>query len=231
MRVANASPNGRFRLDAIADMAQDIAVDDSADAGIGQDVSTWVVRRTVIEVEQAAVINEQLEHTTWCSGRGSRWAERRTSFRGDKGARIETVTLWVHIDVASGRAIGLPARFDEVWGESAGGREVSARFQHDLVVPDDVDVIPWSSRFVDFDVLGHVNNAATWAMVEETIAAMRGPRVPLRAELEYRVPIGRHDDVEIAFTATDASLRVWIVDAETGERPYATAVVEPLAAD
>ena len=66
VRVANASPNARFRLDAIADMAQDIAVDDSADAGMGQEVSTWVVRRTVIEVQHAAVISEQLEHVTWC---------------------------------------------------------------------------------------------------------------------------------------------------------------------
>ncbi|MBI2706299.1 MAG: hypothetical protein HYX32_13545 [Actinobacteria bacterium] len=225
VRVASASPNGRLRLDAIAAMAQDVAGDDSADAGLGQEATAWVVRRTVIEVEQPAVFTEQLEVMTWCSGVGSRWAERRTRFRGDRGARIETVALWVHVDAATGRAISLPAAFDQVWAASAGGREVSSRFQHPPSMPDAAHVAKWAARFVDFDVLGHVNNAATWAMVEQAIADHDGPGVPHRAELEYRHPIERGDDVAVAIAAEDGTLRVWIIDVDDSSRVFATAVV------
>src|SRR6478672_9106154 len=77
VRLADASPAGRLRLDAVARHLQDVADDDARDAGLGQD-GTWVVRRTVVEVHRAPVFREALELTTFCSGVGSRWAERRT---------------------------------------------------------------------------------------------------------------------------------------------------------
>src|SRR4051795_13779923 len=75
VRLGDCSPGGRLRLDAVARYVQDLSDDDTRDAGLAQ--MTWVVRRTVIEVPQFPVYLDPLEMVTWCSGLGSRWAERR----------------------------------------------------------------------------------------------------------------------------------------------------------
>ena len=48
----------------------------------------------------------------------------------------------------------------------------------------------------DVDRLGHVNNAAYWAPVEEVFAGRLGGR--LRAVLEYRKPVDLGERVELA---------------------------------
>ena len=49
VRLGDASPGGRLRLDAVARYLQDVANDDAEDAGLANPAS-WVVRRTTIEV-------------------------------------------------------------------------------------------------------------------------------------------------------------------------------------
>jgi len=165
VRLSDVTPKGRARLDAVARYLQDIGNDDAVD-GIGEAASAWVVRRTTIAVERFPVFREVLTLSTWASGVGSRWAERSTSITGSEGAAIHTTALWVHVDLATGRPKRLPETFDAVYGEAAGGREVSARLGHDNP-PEGAAAVPWPARFSDFDVLGHVNNAVYWAVVEE----------------------------------------------------------------
>lgn len=229
VRVAGASPGGRLRLDAVADLVQDVAGDDLLDAGIGG--SAWVVRRAVIVQEVPGAFGERLALRTWCSGLGTRWAERRVSFRGDRGAVLESVSLWVHVDVDTGRAISVPSGFEGVYGPSAAGRQVSSRFQHDPDVPAGPGPVArgrWLSRYADFDVMGHVNNAVTWTMIEQAVVdhgGRFGGRV--RAELEYRLPIERDDRVAIVARRTgEARLGVWVLDAGDDARVFATALVD-----
>jgi acyl-ACP thioesterase len=228
-RFGDLSPGGRLRLDAIARYVQDIASDDTTDAGLENDMA-WVARRTAVEVRATPGFREQLSLTTFCSGYGGRWAERRVSIVGEEGASIETVSLWVHLDADSGRPVPLPDDFHEIYGEAAAGRVVSARLQHPGEVPDGAVRRPWALRFTDFDLLGHVNNAATWAMVEEELVDRRHLRPPYRAELEYRLPIEREDLVELAtLDHPDGSLSIWMTS-PNGDRMFATATVSLLDA-
>jgi acyl-ACP thioesterase len=227
-RFGDLSPGGRLRLDAVARYVQDIASDDTTDAGLDNDMA-WVARRTAVELRATPGFREPLTLTTFCTGYGGRWAERRVSITGAQGASIETVSLWVHLDADSGRPTPLPADFHEIYGLAAAGRTVSARLQHPSEVPAQADRTPWALRFTDFDLLGHVNNAATWAMVEEALVARRPLRPPLRAELEYRLPIERGDHVEIATVDhPDGSLSLWMTEPGPDPRLYATASVWPL---
>ena len=152
VRLADADPNGRCRLDSIARFLQDIATDDSDGAGMGQSMS-WVVRRTLIEVRQSPRYQETLDLATWCSGHGACWAERRTELRGDGGADADSVTIWVHVDPKTGKPLRLIDRFFEVWGEAGAGRKVSARTSLDGD-PADAAGEPWPVRAIDLDILG-----------------------------------------------------------------------------
>ena len=206
------SPNGRLRLDALARFVQDVSNDDTTDAGLDDDMA-WVVRRTVVEVHAEAVLREELAMSTFCGGIGSRWAERRVSARGDGGAHIETATLWVHLDMDTGRPLKLPAQFHELYAEAAAGRTIRARLRHDDPPPQSPGgpaPAPWPLRFTDFDVLGHVNNAACWQIVEEALSKHRDLRAPLRAEVQHRTAIERDAAVMVATGSIDDGLGVWV---------------------
>jgi acyl-ACP thioesterase len=231
VRLGDVSPGGRLRLDTVARYLQDVANDDARGALAPEDVNPWVVRRSVVVVEQFPVYGEELELRTWCSGTGSRWAERRTSIAGDLGGHVEAAAVWVHIDIDTGRPKVLSADFAEHYVASAMGRTVRARLVHPDP-PADAIVTSWPVRFTDCDVLAHVNNAAYWNPVEEQLAARRELRAPLRAELEYRTPVeldavGLGGAVALRTAAVDGGFAQWWC---TGDTVHASAVVTAVAA-
>ena len=185
VRLGDADPRGEARLDAIARYLQDVANDDAVDAGLASAMA-WVVRRTLIRLAQPAVLGERLTATTFCSGTGRSWAERRTSIVGDRGAAIDAVSLWVQIDAVSGRPVRLGDDFFAIYGEAGGGRAVSSRLSIDPP-PADAEVRPWPVRISDLDVFGHANNAVLWSVLEEAVAGIETRRGT--AEIEYPGPV------------------------------------------
>lgn len=209
VRLADVSPAGRLRLDAAARFLQDLSADDTTAADL-PDAEAWVVRKTAIDVRSFPRYLEPLALATWCSGTGTHWAERRISIRGEAGGEIEAATTWVHFDSESGRPSRIPAGFDEIYGEASGGRRVKARLDHpDPPSEVDVERFPWPLRFTDFDVLGHVNNAACWQIVEEALSARRDLRAPLRAEVQHRSAIERDSTVEVRVSDDAGELQLW----------------------
>ena len=213
VRLADVTPSGRVRVDAIARYLQDIARDDSADSGLPNPMA-WVVRRTAIVVGSAPVFQEQVDLATWCSGVGGRWAERRTTIAGDLGGLVETATIWVHVDPDTGRPARLGPEFAELYGDTAAGRKVDARLAHEAEPPATAVVRPWTWRSTDFDVLAHVNNAAYAATVEEAIAAEAAPSPSIdgcRIELEYRDPALLGSAATWAVAPTGDGFGLWVV--------------------
>jgi acyl-ACP thioesterase len=198
VRLGDAGLDGALRLDALARFLQDIAADDAHEVGLR--AATWVVRRTTLELHGRPSYGERIELTTFCGGLGSRWAERRTSVVGPS-SRIEASSLWVHLD-ERGRPAALPGIFLDAYGEAAGGRTASSRLAHPSPPPDATRT-PWPLRPTDFDVLGHVNNAVFWTIVEDD------PPAAGTVTLEYRTPIEPGTDVDLV-VAPDGATR-WLV--------------------
>jgi acyl-ACP thioesterase len=168
-----------------------------------------VVRKTVIEVTAFPRYLEPLELATWCSGTGSHWAERRISIVGAHGGAVEAATTWVHVDAATGRPSRITAGFDAIYGDASGGRRVKARLDHPDPPEGALDGFPWPLRFTDFDVLGHVNNAACWQIVEEALSSRRDLRAPLLAEVQHRTAIERGATIAVTTADDDRELRLW----------------------
>ena len=219
VRLGDVDVSGRLRLDACARYLQDVATDDSDDLGEFT-TQAWVVRRTVIEQRSAAHLDERLSLSTYCTGLGSRWAERRVALTGSTGARIDAVTLWVHLDPESGRPKVLPEAFRATYSVPSAGREVSARQLHEPVGPGaaGADVFDWLPRATDLDVLDHVNNAIAWAIVEQVRARVLPDRDlfdgPFRAEVEFREATSR--------SAVEASETLHVVHRRDGNQMTAT---------
>lgn len=218
VRLGDASPGGRMRLDSLARVLQDVSDDDARDAGFGD--LTWVVRRTVIRVDRSPVYLKRLALTTWCSGFGAAWAERRIRAEGDGGALVEAATLWVHVDRTSMRPARVPSAFVDVFGPSAAGRRVTSRTVLDPPPVDGAQVgghvttSRWPLRVSDFDVLGHVNNAAYWEPVEEVLSGRRDLRAPFTAVLEHADAIERGHDVSVVSRGSERGLDLWLTSGE-----------------
>ncbi len=225
IRLSDAAPDGRLRLDAMARYMQDVASDDVADAHAEDPALTWVVRRTVIAVTSAFGADTTVSLATWASGSGSHWAARRTAIAGNEGGRAEAESIWVLIDRAGGRLTRLPAAFDAIYGPSTLGRTVSAKLELPPKPPSDARSLPWPLRLADLDALGHANNAVYWEAIESALALSdRGGAGTLRAVLEYRRPVDLTSELTLAVERMGEATSVWFVD---GGETAACAVARP----
>jgi acyl-ACP thioesterase len=212
VRLGDATPNGRLRLDAVARYLQDVSNDDTRDAD-WSDPHWWVVRRTVIDVHQFPEYMQEIDLVTWCGGIGSHWAERRTRISAVDGTPlIDAASLWVHVDESTMQPSKVPADVVDILSASAGGRDVNARLllREKLFDESSVELAPWPLRFADFDAVGHMNNAAYWVIAEEFLAAHRDVRAPLRAVVEHVVQVepGQEPVRHIASGRNDLELQL-----------------------
>ena len=202
MRLADTGPDGRLRVDGLARFLQDVATEDSEDAGLDAG-ATWVARRTSFQLAAGArwpVLGETFELTTWCGGTGAAWAERRTDLTVDGTLQLESAVLWVPLD-AAGRPTRISPEFRERFGESCAGRRVSGRVAR-TSPPAGATTRPWPLRRSDLDVIGHVNNAAVWEAIVELLDASA-----TSASVIHHGPLDAGDAVELA--SVDG--RLWLL--------------------
>jgi acyl-ACP thioesterase len=206
VRLGDVTASGRVRLDALARYLQDIAADDVDDAGVE---GAWVMRRMAFRVDRLPGFRDDIEMHTFCSGTGGRIAERRTTVRCAGAVAIEAVALWVYLD-DRGRPAPLEGWFFDLYGPAAGGRRVSGRLRLGAP-PASANTRPWPLRSTDFDVLGHVNNAASWAAIEDELARVAPGRAPVAGEIEYRAAVDPGETVELCSVPAKERLACWLV--------------------
>jgi acyl-ACP thioesterase len=216
VRSTDVVPSGRLRLDALARYLQIAAEDDLADSGLSEPV-VWLVRRCELRIAALPAMGERLLIATFCSATGPRWAERTTTLRApDATPLVQASAVWAVVSAADGRPVPLSADFLAAYGESAGGRVVSARLSHPrpAIAHDGNGVgiaspsTAWPLRAVDFDTAGHVNNAVHWAVVEDELAA--GNWVPSVAEVEYHRAIVRGCTPQVATDRREGETVLWL---------------------
>ena len=132
--LADVRPDSSVRLDAIARFLQDVADHDAVTAEV--DGGLWVLRRLALRIDHTPRFRAELVCSTWCSGVGARWAERRTDLVFGEATCVQAAAIWVHVDAVTGAPARLPAGFDPLWGVSAQGRKVRANLRHTPPPPD-----------------------------------------------------------------------------------------------
>ena len=209
VRLSDADAAGRLRLDAVARYLQDAAIDDVQETGWGAPEHLWVLRSVRIDVVSPMLGDGEVGIVTWGSSFSALAAGRRWSLTGDAGGSIEVDSVWIHLD-CDARPARIGAGFDG-YAEAAQGRVASTKLT--LEPPSlDGDRHRWPLRVTDVDRMGHVNNAAYWAAVEQRLFDVRFDlRRPLRACLDYRHPIDLGERVELADRAEDGSYRAAFV--------------------
>ena len=202
VRLSDTDATGRLRLDAVARFLQDAAVDDASETGWGAPEHLWVLRSVRIDVHAPFLDDSFVDIVTWGSSLSSLAAGRRWSLSGDAGGEVEVDSTWIHLG-PDARPARIGAGFED-YAEATQGRVASTKLS--LSAPADGARIRWPLRSTDVDRMGHVNNAAYWAAVEERLL-QHDPDLsqPHRARIEYRHPIDLGDDVELVEDPGDGS--------------------------
>jgi len=176
-------------LHSIGRWLQEVAVADATDAGMGRETA-WILRRTSVSSERLPRFGERLELRTWCSGMAKSVAERTTRVRGDGGASLEAVAIWVHLDPELRRPARLSPEFLAAYAESAGDRRPRSSLRHPPQPPADAEVTSWRFARADIDYAAHVNNTMYWRVAEELWGLNALADSPATYEAEYRGGLG-----------------------------------------
>jgi len=214
VKLGDASPSKRLRLDSLITMAQDFSDEDTYNAGL-KSSAMWVARSIMVEVGKHGELFEELSLKTFCSGLGSRWAERRISISGSLGACYEISTIWVCLDPNTRKPILLDNNFLDLYSEAASDRKIKASIRSKR--PTDFDKTflqndKWVLRKSDFDVMSHVNNASYWTVIEDKCDVDK-IELPMRAQVVYGggVPISEYVHIS-SLNESDFGYLWWIVD-------------------
>jgi acyl-ACP thioesterase len=224
VRLSDTDATGRLRLDAMARFLQDAAIDDVQETGWGAPEHLWVLRSVRIDVLTPFLEERGVEIVTWGSSFSALAAGRRWSLSGDAGGSVEVDSTWIHLG-PDARPARIGAGFDG-YAEAAQGRVTSTKL---MLVPPPIgdERTSWPLRVTDVDRMGHVNNAAYWAAVEQRLAGVGlDPGRPLRARLDYRHPIDLGERVELAESLENGGYRFAFV---VGAAVRAVGRVEPIA--
>ena len=130
----------------------------------------WVIRAVRIEVldpsPRATALSSHI--VTWGSGL-SALAPGAVVARGDAGGSIEVDSTWIHLGPDA-----RPARIGEGFaGYAAATQEIAATRLTLVQPPSDGPRAARPLRTTDVDRMGHANNAADWAAVEQRLAKGR----------------------------------------------------------
>lgn len=212
VRLSDTDAAGRLRLDAVARYLQDAAIDDVAETGWGAPEHLWVLRSVRIDVVRPMLEDGEVSIVTWGSGFSALAAGRRWSLSGDAGGAIEVDSVWIHLG-PDARPARIGEGFDR-YAEAAQGRVASTKL---TLEPPALggERIAWPLRVTDVDRMGHVNNAAYWAAVEQRLAEVGfDVRRALRASLDYRHPVDLGERLELSEEADSTRYHAaFLVDA------------------
>jgi acyl-ACP thioesterase len=212
VRLGDVDADGRLRVDAVVRACQDIADDDGARLPATPG-GTWVVRQTFLRVERLPAYRQPVSVSTWVSGVGSAWAERRVRIgRRPDQPDVEAVVLWVHVDATSFRPRRLTPEFVAAIPAEAAARKVSGKLVVPAMPTDAArGVGAWRVRTTDLDALGHVNNAAVWEAVHEHLVCGRAEGTVrhggFSVVVEHRDELRLGDDPEVFVDEG----RLWLV--------------------
>lgn len=220
--LGDCDRTGALRLDSLVGFLQDIAGDDARVRRGQEDRIAWLVRRLDLEVRVRPRALTPLTITTWVSGHGPAWAERRTRVTTGSGAVVaDAVTIWAAVSPQTSAPVRLDREEIAAWGPDA-QRRVDARLR--LPAPPTAGRRePWPPRVTDFDAYGHVNNAVYWSAVEAALDGWVGPGALGRATIEFRDGIAWGETADLV-TSTDDGLDLWFL---VGSQVAATVRFEP----
>jgi acyl-ACP thioesterase len=218
IQVGDVATDRRLRLDALFNFFQEMAVLHTQRVGLSLNTllesgHTWVLSRVVVQIAELPRLDDRIRLSTWSRGinRFKGFREFEVSLRGRR--IVATSSLWIYLDVRTGRPVRAPESFAELYGligDRAVDSDCEAMRFADI---DRIDyLLPVATRVADYDINGHVNNAVILQYLQTAVVRHFGQQSHV-AEISLmfikEIPLSV-DEVRVAVqeTATGCLLSV-----------------------
>lgn len=175
IKIGEVSRYGKLRLDSLFNIFQERAIVHTHKVGVEfKDLlearKTWILNRVVVEISELPKFEETIDVHTW-SRKIYRFKGLRDYeiFAGGKSI-IRATSLWVYFDAERGRPVRAPEYFEQKYGvveDRATEVDVESIQFEQIQKPD--FILPIATRISDYDINGHVNNAAILQYIETGI--------------------------------------------------------------
>lgn len=240
LRMEDVNPAMGVRLDALARLLQNVAMDMIDESEWGATNPFWIVRRNVIDVIEPITWPGDAHVERWCEATSSRWVGMRQRLTGTPSATgfadadrptglVETSSFCINVT-----RDGRPSRIDDDVLEDWNRDVADTRYKWKSMAPATPDHVDgpattrsFALRTTDFDAYGHMNNVAYWYAVDAALADFPGlTDAPHRAVIEYLKPITPREDATIVTKPYDGGLALWFV---VDDQVTTAVTVTPLA--
>lgn len=173
--ISQVSVAGILRFDSLFSVFQDMALQHTRDIGVEvndllDSGRTWVLNRVVVELMRMPRFEEHIDVYTWSRNivRFKGLREYEIHSQGEKV--IAASSLWVHMDIKTGRPARVPADYADrysVLKDRATKVDVEKIGFEEVADPD--FVLPVATRLSDYDINGHVNNAVMLQYIQTAL--------------------------------------------------------------
>lgn len=211
INIGAVSRHGVLRMDALFNMFQEMAVLHTHEAGFEltdmlESRKTWILNRVAVDISKLPKLEESIDIFTW-----SRKIYRFKGLRdyeifADGKSIIRATSLWVYFDVEKGRPVRVPESFEERYGvveDQATDVDIESLQFVDITRPD--SSLPIATRISDYDINGHVNNAAILQYIETGIyrsTSEKGMIDRIKVVFQNEIPFAI-DQIDVQTERTD----------------------------
>lgn len=148
---------------------------------------TWVLNRMAVEITRYPKAGESLRVVTWSTGiRGFKgFRDFRVHDASGAGVMVGS-SIWLYVSTATGAIVRVPKEIAA--GFPVGSEPAWAADLEKRKFPDAGEVgvrCPMTLRYSDFDVNGHVNNAAYLDFVQAALARCRADVRPRTIAIRF----------------------------------------------
>ncbi len=189
--------NGRIKLDSLMRILQNAALDHVHEADRDSKVLiaegyAWIINKVVLTIFRHPFYGETLTVDTWHRGTKGFKSFREYEIRSKAEKVAAATSSWLYLDLERRRVVKVPVETDDLYG-----------LQPDLAL--DLDIEQWrpdkklqptfvmdiTTRNSDYDMLGHVNNAAYFDYLDTLLHRSEHGRSGIRQiSIQYNKEIG-----------------------------------------
>jgi medium-chain acyl-[acyl-carrier-protein] hydrolase len=189
--------NGRVKLDSLMKLLQNAALDhvretDRDSRVLIADGFAWILNKVAITIFRHPVYGQTLTVDTWHRGTKGFKSYREYELRWGEEIVAAATSSWLYLDLARRRVVKVPAETDRLYGtrpDLALGLDIEEWRPDKKLAPDFVMDI--TTRHSDYDMLGHVNNAAYFDYLDTLIRRSSGNGTAVKSIfIQYNKEIG-----------------------------------------
>ena len=190
-------------------MFQDIATAHTASCGynidkLAENGNAWLIASMHLVIHQPICMPMKAEVSTWTSGFRRAYGFRNFRIRDAKTGKVyaEAASLWIFIDINSGKPCTVPRDIMELYGEEA--EPDISYILHKPTWNTDEKITDFRVLKRDLDSNGHMNNTKYIEYAQEALSDTEKPR---EIEIYYKTPVYYNDKIYLyAKRETDAVL-------------------------